>query len=190
MKNPFKIIEVSLPQYTIASKPDYISLGKIVDQQIEANFPDGQYLERVLSKDDHPNLSLEELVTAICKNGTDRYDPTRKSVCHEQFEIYDYDLHLGSFEIRNGKIQATPEDEQPTLFGEAIYNFYEHTPLDRGYRLRLDLMLLYDPVFFEQAKLFSEYTNQPEHRFAKYLYRFTDQKQKADALRGIVRILR
>lgn len=188
--NKPKIVEVPLPEYTIESKPNYIELGKKVDEVIESNFPDSYYFERVLSIEDHPDLDIDDLVDIIVNTGTDRYDPGRKSVCHEEFEIYDYDLHLGSFEIKDRKIQIYEDDEQPTLFGNAIYNFYEHTPRDRGKKLRIDLMVLYDPDCFEQAKKFPEHKSKPEHKFDKYLYKFKEGLDRRYAVVGVAKVLR
>lgn len=185
-----RILKIELPDYTIDKKPSYITLGRKVDKIIESSLPEGIYYERVLSIDDHPNLDIDELSKIILETGTDRYDKNRKSVCHEQFEIYDYDLHLGSFEIKDGKIVISDDDEQPTLFGEAIYNFYEHTPLDRGKRLRLDLIIVYNTNAFEKAQKLDRYKENPNHRFDCYLYKFKDGFDRSKAVVKIYQILR
>ena len=86
-----KVITISLPEYTVDKKPDYLRMGKIVDKAIENHFENGKYIYRALSIDDHTGLTLDSLVSIILKLGTDKYDPERKGVCHEQFSVYDYD---------------------------------------------------------------------------------------------------
>ncbi len=80
-----KVIEVRLPEYHLKKKPDYVKLGKEVDEVIEKSFPDGKYILRALGSDDHPNLSLNELAEIILKTETDRYDSNRKGLCHDEF---------------------------------------------------------------------------------------------------------
>ncbi|MFQ5475243.1 MAG: hypothetical protein ACE5DM_05400, partial [Candidatus Nanoarchaeia archaeon] len=94
-----KIIEVHVPEYGIKEKPDYVEAGKKVDKEIEKNLPDGQYVYRAIGSDDHPGVSIEKPASIVIKLGTDKYDPDRKEVCHEEFCTYDHDFHAGSFEI-------------------------------------------------------------------------------------------
>ena len=53
-----KIIEVPLPEYHIKEKPDYVMLGKKVDKVVEENLPDGTYLVRAISSDEHPKFNI------------------------------------------------------------------------------------------------------------------------------------
>ena len=187
---PVKIVTVSVPEYTVNKKPDYMAIGKKVDRVIESSFPDGKYIYRAIGKDDHPELILDELVSTIQKLGTDKYDPKRKGVCHEQFSVYDYDIQAGSFEIRDSRIVIAATDTYPTLFGDTAYDFYEHAPLDRGFPVRIDLLVLYDPGKLESAKMINSKTSAVVPWLEKYLYKFKDRKNKRDALLGIVKILR
>jgi hypothetical protein len=187
---PPKVISIPVSEYTVLQKPDYLNIGRKVDEVIEKLFGDGKYVYRVIGLDDHPGLTLDELVDIILKSGTDKYDPARKSVCHEQFCVYDYDIQAGSFEIRNAKIVIEPTDRFPSLFGDTVYDFYEHTPLDRGYPVRIDLLVLYDPDKMELAKLIKPESPKVKPELEKYLYRFKDRKNKRDALLGIVKVLR
>jgi hypothetical protein len=185
-----KIVSVPVPEYTENKKPDYLKIGKIVDKVIEENFSDGRYIYRALSSDDHPDKTPDELVSIITELGTDKYDPSRKSVCHEQYSVYDYDIRAGSFEIRNAKIIVEPTDNYPTLFGDTIYDFYENAPQDRGHSVRIDLLVLYDVNKLEPAKLKNPGSVGVEPRLSKYLYRFKDRDNKQEALLGIVKVLR
>jgi hypothetical protein len=185
-----KVITISVPEYTIDKKPDYLRVGKIVDTAIENYFENGKYIYRALSIYDHPGLTLDRLISIILKQGTDKYDPERKGVCHEQFSVYDYDIQAGSFEIRNSKIVILPTDNYPTLFGDTIHDFYENAPQDRGHPVRIDLLVLYDPKKLELAKLKNPKAAGVDPGLAKYLYNFKDRENKKDALLGIVKILR
>jgi hypothetical protein len=187
---PVKVISVSVPEYTVAEKPDYLKVGRKVDREIVRYYPSGKYVYRTIGLDDHPGKTLDELVSIILASGTDKYDPARKSVCHEQFCVYDYDIQAGSFEIKDSKIIIEPTDRFPTLFGDMVYDFYEHAPLDRGYPVRIDLMVLYNPDRLVLAGLFNSRSPRVSPELEKYLYRFKDRKNKKEALLGIVKILR
>jgi hypothetical protein len=185
-----KMITVSILEYTADDKPDYLRIGKIVDKVIENNFRNGKYIYRALSIDDHLGLTLDRLVSIILKLGTDKYDRARKSVCHEQFSVYDYDIQAGSFEIRNSKIVIEESDTYPTLFGDTIYDFYENAPQDRGYPVRVDILIFYDINKLEPAKLINPKATRVAPQLEKYLYKFKDRRNKKDALLGVVKILR
>jgi len=76
-----KIIKIHLPEYHLNKKPDYLKLGKKVDELLERSFPDGKYILRAIGSDDHSGLSIDELAEIVLKTGTDKYDPNRKGVC-------------------------------------------------------------------------------------------------------------
>ena len=185
-----KIITVSVPEYTTDKKPDYLKIGRKVDRVIERNFNDRKYIYRAIGLDDHSDLTLDELVSIILETGTDKYDPARKGVCHDQYSVYDYDIQAGSFEIRDSKIVIEATDTYPTLFGDTIYDFYENAPQDRGYPVRIDLLVFYDTDKLEMAKLKNPEAVGVVTSLEKYLYKFKDRKNKPDALLGIVKILR
>ncbi|MFA5308706.1 MAG: hypothetical protein WC370_04370 [Dehalococcoidales bacterium] len=184
------MITVTVPEYTVEKKPDYVTIGRKVDAAIERSFSDRKYIYRAIGMDDHPNLTLDKLAAIIMETGTDKYDPDRKGVCHDQFSVYDYDIQAGSFEIKNSRIVIEPTDTYPTLFGDTIYDFYENAPQDRGYPVRIDLLVFYDTNKLELAKLTNPKAPGVSPRLEKYLYKFRDRKNKKDALLGIVKILR
>ena len=99
-------------------------------------------------------------------------------------------IQAGSFEIRNSKIVILPTDNYPTLFGDTIYDFYENAPQDRGYPVRIDLLVLYSTNKLELAKLKNPASEEADPRLAKYLYKFKDSKNKRGALLGVIKILR
>ncbi len=183
-----KVISISVPEYIISEKPNYLSIGKKVDRFLEKKLGYGNYGIRAIGKDDHSGLSLDELVQMIIENGSDKYDSNRKGVCYDQFLNYDYDIQMGTFEIKNSKIVLYDDDEQPSLFGTTVYNFYEHAPRDRGYPVRIDLLLIYDLSKLELAIPID--SSKKRHSFDKFLYKFKDRDNKKDALMRVVKILR
>ncbi len=187
---PVKIVEISLPEYKIKSKPKYIELGRKVDFEIEKNLPDGQYVYRAIGADDHPNLSLNEFVSIILKYGTDKYNPNRKEVCHEEFCMYDHDIQTGFFEIKNQKIILDNSYEYNSLFGDTIKKFYENVLLDRGYSIRIDLLIIYDANQLEKVKKINPKAKRARPELEECLYKFKNPKNKKDALRAIIKILR
>lgn len=147
-----EIIEIKVPEYNIKEKPDYVKIGKKVDKILEQEFSDGKYILRAIGADDHPNLTVDELVSTIIQAGTDKYDPNRKAICHDEFSGYDYDIQAGTFEIKNSKIIIPKSYKYKTEFGDIIWHFYEHAPFDRGYSVRIDLLLIFDINQFKKQE--------------------------------------
>lgn len=176
-----KIISVSIPEYMIESQPDYQAVGSQIDKAVQENF-EGTFLVRELSIADHPQLTLDQFADIIVKTGTDKYDPDRKGVANEEFEPYKPDLQAGEITIENGKLTSES-------FSEDVRRFYENTLLDRGYRLRIDLVVLYDPKQMVQATKSDDTAPGVEPHLEQYLWRFKDPEHKSDALVGILKIL-
>lgn len=177
-----RIVTVHLPEYTIDKQPDYTIIGSRIDRVIGKNF-EGNFALRALSITDHPQYTLDQLVEIIIKTGTDKYDPDRKGVAHEEFEPYQADLQAGLITIKNG--QKLGES-----FGEDIRRFYENALLDRGYRLRIDLIVLYDPKQLNQATKIDDSKPGTSAYLEQYLWRFNNPKNKSKAVLGIIKILR
>ncbi|MBU0612893.1 hypothetical protein KKB10_02645 [Patescibacteria group bacterium] len=185
-----KIIEVHVLEYRLNTKPDYFSIGRKVDAEIEKSLPNGRYVCRAIGKDDHPDLSLNEFVEIVLKLGTDKYDPKRKEVCFEGFCMYDHDIQAGSFDIKNHKIILDDSYECPSMFGDIVKKFYENVLLDRGYRVRIDVLIIYNANKLLRAKKIDQKAEGARPELEKCLYKFKDPEHKQDALVGIVKILR
>jgi hypothetical protein len=179
--NP-KIVTLAIPEYNIDDQPDYNTLGIKIDQALESNF-EGKFLERAISLTDHPQYNLDQLVDIIITTGTDKYDPKRKGVCYEQFEPYKPDLQAGDIDIVNHKLNEP--------YGKGLIKlFYENVLLDRGYRLRIDLILLYDPQQMLTANKIELTKPGVSPDLEKYLWRFKDPNNKRQALVGLLKLLR
>lgn len=187
---PPKVVDVLVPEYALEKEPDYTAIGRTVDAAIEAAFPDGRYVVRAIGKDDHPGKSLDELVSVILELGTDKYDPGRLAVAHEEFSAYDYDIQAGLFEIKGGRIVITDAYEYPTLFGDLACDFFRNAPLDRGHPVRVDILIFYRAEALEKARKRSPDSPGVRPALEEYLFRFRNPQAKTEALAGIVKILR
>ncbi len=175
-----KVLTISIPEYTLDTQPDYSAVGAKIDNALSENF-EGNYLLRALSIIDHPQYTLDELADIILKTGTDKYDPNRKGVAHEEFEPYKPDIQAGMIKVKDGKLTSEP-------FAEDVRRFYENTLIDRGYRLRIDLLVLYDPnQLIKAEKVDSDKPSVAPH-LEEYLWKFKTPEQKQRAIAGIVKI--
>ncbi|MFA5047839.1 MAG: hypothetical protein WC516_02230 [Patescibacteria group bacterium] len=177
-----KIIAIDLPEYNIDAQPDYKVIGDKIDKAVAENF-EGSFLVRELSMADHPQLNVDELAEIIVKTGTDKYDPNRKGVSHEEFEPYQADLQAGQVVVENGRINGES-------FAEDVKRFYENALLDRGYRLRIDLVVLYNPDKLVQAEKIDKTKPSTKPQLEKYLWRFKNPNNKQQAVIGIIKVLK
>ena len=124
----------------------------------------------------------------MLKTGTDKHDPERKGVCHDEFSGYDYHIHAGTIEVKNSKVVRGKDDKHPTVFGSIAYLFYEHAPLDRGYPVRIDLLIFYGPSKMRRARKFHPRAKGVRKGLNNYLYTFKEPNNKREALVGILKI--
>lgn len=174
-----KIISLSLPEYQIETKPDYETIGQKIDKTLEENFYGKQIAIRAISLIDHPNLTLDEFVKIILEKGTDKYDPNRQGV--KGFENYDVDFQAGF---------CTVGENHSGEGADFVQKFYENVLLDRGYRLRIDLLLIYDFNELKNAKLLDVKKPRVDTRLEPYMFKFKDPNRKASALLGIIKLLK
>jgi hypothetical protein len=177
-----KVVTVSIPEYVLEVQPNYKEVGERIDKVIEKNF-EGTFLSRALSVADHPQYSLDQFVDIILKTGTDKYDPKRKGVAHEEFEPYKPDIQAGLITIRDGELQGES-------FSEDVRRFYENAVIDRGYRVRVDIILLYNPDKFVKAEKLDNTKPSVDQHLEEYLWRFKDPNDKPNALVGVIKILK
>ena len=185
-----KSFEVTIPEYRKGEKPDYLRIGRKVDEAIALMLPDGTYILRAISSDDHKGRSLNELAEIVLKTGTDKHDPERKGVCHDEFLGYDYHIHAGTIEVKDSKVVRGKDDKYPTVFGSIAYLFFEHAPLDRGYPVRIDRLIFYDPTKLRRARKIHPKARGVRKGLNNYLYTFKEPNNKKAALVGILKILR
>ncbi|MFH0770472.1 MAG: DegT/DnrJ/EryC1/StrS family aminotransferase [Candidatus Peregrinibacteria bacterium] len=173
------VFPLPLPEYTIDAKPNYQSIGAKIDEELEKHFPGKDVAIRALSTTDHPQYSVDELMKIITETGTDKYDRNRKGV--EGFENYRVDFQAEACTI--GK----------NHFGKGadfVKKFYENVLFDRGYRLRIDLLLVYDLHQLLRAEKIDPAKPGVPPRLEPYLFRFKNQEHKKEALLGIIKFSR
>jgi hypothetical protein len=169
------IISFPLPEYNINTQPNYQLIGAKIDGILAKNFIGKNVAIRALSLSDHPQFTLNEFIIKILEKGTDKYDLDRKGV--EGFEDYDVDL------------QASPCKIGKNHTGEGasiIQKFYENVLLDRGYRLRIDILLIYDLNQLKRARKISPIKSGVHPRLEKYMFKFKNPENKLKSLIGIV----
>lgn len=178
MRSKALVLTVALPEYRIDAPPDY-SLGMRVDKVLREHFDVDRIVVRAISSSDHPQYSLDQLAELVLEKGTDKYDPGRPGVAHEEFEPYRPDFHGGPFEN---------DDEPGSVFGGIMKHFYEDAPTDRGYPLRIDLLLIYDRNQLVPADKLDPEKPRVRPRLESFLFRFKDPGKKGEALLGLVKI--
>ncbi|MDE1836893.1 MAG: dephospho-CoA kinase [Euryarchaeota archaeon] len=191
--SPVRIAQVAVPDYTVAREPDYHAIGVKVDQAVEAEFPDGTYVVRAIGLDDHPGLHHDDLIAIILDRGTDKYDPSRKGVAHDDFKDYDYDIHAGPLRMRNSRLVLDKFDRERggrSWFGGVVWHFYNGAPIDRGHPVRLDLLIFYDARKLVKARKLNSRTKGVRRGLGRHLYRFKNRQDKRSALLGLVEVLR
>lgn len=173
-----KVISLALPEYDILTEPDYESIGVKIDKALEDNFAGKQVALRAISLAEHCPLTLDELVAEILRTGWDRYNPNRASL-DRHFDAYRPDMHAGVVTIGRDH------------FGEGadfVRKFYENILLDRGYRLRIDIVLIYDRDRLVQAERVDPDKPAVHPRLEPYLFRFKNPNDKQAALLGILKL--
>jgi len=181
MATAVPVYTLDLPEYKIDSKPDYAAIGPKIDRFIETHFPGRRIALRGIFLDDHPDLSRDQLVATILELGTDRYDPERKSMHHEHYAEIGVDIHAVSFEVTD-RLRALEDEDYiaaPSPMGEFATDFFESALAERGYSLRMDILIAYD---LDQLVAV--------HREYLQGYAFRDPTRKQAALLGLVNILR
>lgn len=173
-----RVYSVPLPDYRIDRTPDY-GLGERVDKVIRDHFDVSRIIVRAISSMDHRPLTLDGVAEIVLARGTDKHDPDRRGVAHEQFEPYHPDFHGGPFSI---------DGDEPSFFGGVMRHFYEDAPTDRGYPLRVDLLLIYDRDQLLPADTPDPGKPRVRPRLESFLFRFKNPALKSEALIGLVKI--
>ncbi len=173
-----RVYAVPLPGYRIEGPPDY-TLGENVDRVIRDHFDVHRIIVRAISSADHPPLTLDQLAHRIRAKGTDRYDPERRGVAHEQFAPYHADLQGGPFGREPGAA---------SFFAGVMRHFYEDAPIDRGRPLRVDLLLIYDRDALVPADTPDPGSPRVRPGLETFLFRFKDPDRKPEALIGLIKI--
>lgn len=170
-----QVHSVSIPEYKIDKKPDYEEVGRKIDEAIITYLSHtGRKVGlRYLSLQDHLGLTSDELIKIILETGTDRYDPGRKmSVAHDFYSEKGVELFV---------MPVTVDDSLHVSAG-VIKDFYEGALVDRGYSLRIDLVVIYNLDHLVPIPI--QYEDGPGE--GDYKFRYPDRK--ADSVLGIIQV--
>ncbi len=174
MKRSIPVYSIVIPEYSLVKKPNYKKIGGKLDLFIKEHFLGKKLCIRALGSQDH-HLSKEELIQKIIKKGTDKYDNNKKSFW-QSWEVYKdkgIDLFACFKEIK----------EDFHFMHEVIGDFYEGALADRGYSVRVDILLFYDPDKLEMIPI-----GYAEDDIGQDAWRFKFPKKKKDALVAVVKI--
>lgn len=171
------VLTISLPEYKTNEKPDVLKIGSKLDNLFEKNFHGKSVVIRCISTQDHPGKILDELADIVLKTGTDKYDATRKGIGY----------HVGSDQGKHIDFFGTPIDitDHTDIFTlELLNDFYHGAQGDRGYHLRIDLVMIYDPTKLMLVEhLYGDDVEESDG------FVFKDPEHKSDALLGIIKVL-
>ena len=168
-----QILELALPEYTIEHEPDAVAIGAKIDALLCEHFPVREVILRGLSLRDHPGLELDAFIATIAKLGTDRYDGGRTGIGY----------HVG-----NGRtidffgLPAILTGRKP-IAERLIHDFYHSALEDRGYRVRLELIMVYD----RSKLLMVEHLYDGKRESDGFAFR--DPARKPETLLAIVKLL-
>ena len=137
------IASIDIPEYRVDTEPDFKAVGKKLDDWIKQNYPGQRIAIRALSSDEHQDLSHEELVEIIKKDGSDRYDNSRKGDRYENIEGKHIDLFA---------LPIDPVQEDSEMFEHMLRSFYRWPLKERGYPVRIDIVIIYDLNRLEEVE--------------------------------------
>lgn len=99
-------------------------------------------------------------------------------------------MHALPCEVSNLGLVSDYYGKAKSVMAEGLKDSYEGALLDRGYSLRLDILLIYDLNQLIQAQKVDETKPSVAPHLEPLLFRFKNPEQKRRALLGIVKILR
>jgi hypothetical protein len=173
------VYTISLPEYKIEPQTNWLAVGRKLDNLLMTHFQGKRLAIRSIGLVDHPGRSLEELVSTILKLGTDKYDPHREGLYYARDEVSD--IFAGPCLVTKEGLKSQDDLDGSVMAGTVLI-FYEGTLADRGYSIRLDILMLYD---LDQLQPVTD--NVPEECY-EFAFKHPDRKQ--EALLGVIKILR
>lgn len=171
-----KLLEIALPEYKADVKPDYLAVGLKLDKLLEQHFMGRDIVLRCIGSQDHPGKTLDEVVEIIMRTGTDKYDPARKG---QGYSVgTDQGKHIDFF---GTPVKVCVGTDIFTL--ELLDDFYNGSRGDRGYAIRIDIVIIYDA-----SKLTSV-----EHLYGEDIdesdgFVFKEPESKPGAVLGVLKI--
>lgn len=168
------VYAIHLPEYQVATEPDYKSLGRIVDAELKNHFLGKTVIARGIGSSEHPGKSVDELIEIIRRDGTDRYDVSRKGDRYENIQNKRIDL----FGFRR-KITARTQ-----LFKDIMYGYYHSALGFHGKAVRIDILIVYDAS--KLKAVVHQYEGEAGKKRDGFVFR--DPSKKTEAVLGVVKI--
>jgi len=191
-----KIFTVKIPEYNSDQSPNFSKIGTKLDNILKENFLDKWLAVRGVSLQDHPGRSLAWLVEKIKEVGTDRYDPQRKGVHDGLDKKFGIDTHAVPMMYKDEMVcphYSGERCETGSAIGELLNDCYGGAVVDRGYALRIDVLMLYDLDQLTPAPLTwtdkgPTHTTSPISLQETCTFRFKNSADKKGALLGLILI--
>lgn len=169
-----KNIEIKVPEYTVDKEPDDKAIGKIIDDKLKENFNGDSVLIRGIASSEHPEKSIDELISIIEKTGSDRYDPSINGDRYENIEGKKIDLFAFPAQIT----------ESTDLARHMIWGFYHSAIGVHGRPMRIDIITIYDAEQMQQV--FHQYKGREDIKDDGFV--FKQPGSKSDAVLGIIKL--
>lgn len=167
---------IHLPEYQVATQPDYKAIGTFVDDELKKHFMGQMVGLRALGSQEHPGKTTDDLIEIIKRDGTDRYDPERNGDRYDNID----NKHIDLFLLRR-KIS-----ERSKIFWQLAWSFYESPLKLRGQPVRVDILVIYDLERLKAVRTTHTHEGFPVTKRDGFV--FKDPNNKAEALLGIVKI--
>jgi len=168
------IISIECPEYIVDDQLDLANIGKCIDKSLVETFDGKKIVLRTISSQDH-DMSKDELLSLIEREGYDRYDPERSGDRYENVA----NKHIDFFG-RDCIVAAGKKLSQPLLEGFHIYGAELHgKPANK-----MDIWLIYDRS--KLKGIHHKYKDRDDSK--RDGYAFIDPGSKSDALLGILEI--
>ena len=167
---------IYLPEYQVITKPNYKTIGKIVDAELKKHFVGQTVGLRALGSQEHPGKSIDELIEIIKRDGTDRYDPERNGDRYDNIE----NKHIDLFLLRR-KIS-----ERSKIFWQLAWSFYESPLKLRGKPVRVDILAIYDLTKLKAVRTTHTHEGYPVTKRDGFVFR--EPSKKNEAVLGIIKI--
>ena len=166
---------IRIPSRFWKMKPDFKTIGSILDNILKTNYLNRHIAIRGLSSKEHPDMNKTILINTIFQLGHDRYDPLRKGDRYENIESKHIDFFALDFSV----------NESGRYFEHLIEPFYFWSIVDRGYPLKVDTVIIYD---INKISVVNHSYKGRENEIKKDGFIFKDPSNKPDALLGVIDI--
>ncbi|MEA3429648.1 MAG: hypothetical protein U9R08_00070 [Nanoarchaeota archaeon] len=170
-----KVYQVTIPEYSVKSKPDWVTIGAKVDLLIKKYFFGKKVVIRCLGSQEHSKKKVGDLIKVIKKIGHDRYDLKRCDDRYENVEGKKIDIFALDFVVKS----------KTKIIENFIEPFYTWPPKFGNKPVRLDIVIIYDRS--KLKRVLHSYEGRTDVKKDGFV--FKNSNNKKDAILGIIKIL-